>query len=107
MAHRHKSTIGMQEPLEISLTTPEIAAAAVSTAFCAWYFLKKHWLANNVLGLAFAVQVILLHHCLDFQSMHLEVILVEPAKCFVYHTEAFLCWRPWLSLIDDGCHSCT
>jgi len=44
------------EDVEVSLTTPEVGAMAVSTVFCVWYFLKKHWLANNVLGLAFAVQ---------------------------------------------------
>ena len=28
----------------------------MSSAFCIWYFTHKHWLANNVLGLAFSVQ---------------------------------------------------
>lgn len=46
----------LQEPVEVCLTTPELCAAVVSTAFCVWYFLKKHWLANNVLGLALAIQ---------------------------------------------------
>jgi hypothetical protein len=25
--------------------------------FCAWYASQKHWLANNILGLAFCIQV--------------------------------------------------
>lgn len=25
-------------------------------AFCCWYYAKKHWLANNVLGICFSVE---------------------------------------------------
>lgn len=46
----------LQDPVKIKLTLAELIASAISTAFCLWYFFKKHWLANNVLGLAFAVQ---------------------------------------------------
>ncbi|KAL3134989.1 hypothetical protein ABBQ32_007943 [Trebouxia sp. C0010 RCD-2024] len=45
-----------KEPLEISVTAPEFAGALLSLLFCIWYFAEKHWLANNVLGLAFSVQ---------------------------------------------------
>ena len=45
-----------QEPLDLSFTLPELAAGLMSSAFCIWYFTHKHWLANNVLGLAFSVQ---------------------------------------------------
>ncbi|EDV23459.1 uncharacterized protein TRIADDRAFT_58104 [Trichoplax adhaerens] len=31
-----------------------LMALALSAAFNVWYFIKKHWIANNILGLAFA-----------------------------------------------------
>jgi len=34
--------------------------AAVCIAFCAWYLLTKHWIANNVIATAFAIQGIAL-----------------------------------------------
>ncbi|XP_070555809.1 minor histocompatibility antigen H13-like isoform X2 [Ptychodera flava] len=33
----------------------DLVCLAVSSAFGLWYLLKKHWIANNVFGLAFAV----------------------------------------------------
>ena len=48
----------VQAPLDDSISVPEIIATFFSLGFCIWYFFKKHWLANNVLGLAFAVQAI-------------------------------------------------
>lgn len=38
------------------MTLPEVASFTVSALFCVWYFMKKHWLANNALGLAFSIQ---------------------------------------------------
>ena len=46
--------------LEIEFTRSQVVAAIPGTFFCAWYALKKHWLANNILGLAFCIQVC--HH---------------------------------------------
>ena len=47
----------MQKPEVASyISMAEVFAAGLSVPFCVWYFLKKHWLANNVLGLAFAIQ---------------------------------------------------
>lgn len=43
--------------LEIEFTRSQVVAAIPGTFFCAWYALKKHWLANNILGLAFCIQV--------------------------------------------------
>ncbi|DBB18529.1 TPA: hypothetical protein ACH3X3_000169 [Trebouxia sp. C0006] len=45
-----------KEPVDFTITAPECAGAAMSLLFCVWYFKEKHWLANNVLGLAFSVQ---------------------------------------------------
>ncbi|KAH7838326.1 hypothetical protein Vadar_025068 [Vaccinium darrowii] len=42
--------------LEVEFTRSQIVAGIPGTFFCAWYASQKHWLANNVLGLAFCVQ---------------------------------------------------
>ncbi|KAF7119919.1 hypothetical protein RHSIM_Rhsim13G0211100 [Rhododendron simsii] len=42
--------------LEVEFTRSQIIAGIPGTFFCAWYASQKHWLANNVLGLAFCVQ---------------------------------------------------
>ncbi|CAN4119764.1 unnamed protein product [Withania somnifera] len=42
--------------LDIELTRYQIVAAIPGTIFCVWYAKQKHWLANNVLGLAFCIQ---------------------------------------------------
>lgn len=42
--------------VEIEFTLSQCIAAIPGTFFCAWYAKQKHWLANNVLGLAFCVQ---------------------------------------------------
>lgn len=42
--------------LEIEFTRSQIVAAIPGTFFCAWYASQKHWLANNILGLAFCIQ---------------------------------------------------
>lgn len=46
--------------LEVEFTKSQIVAAIPGTFFCAWYVSQKHWLANNILGLAFCIQVWLL-----------------------------------------------
>ncbi|XP_058107813.1 signal peptide peptidase 1-like [Magnolia sinica] len=42
--------------VEVEFTKSQIVAAIPGTFFCAWYASKKHWLANNILGLAFCIQ---------------------------------------------------
>ncbi|CAL5425430.1 unnamed protein product [Camellia sinensis] len=49
--------IGSRISLEVEFTRSQIVAAIPGTFFCAWYASQKHWLANNILGLAFCVQV--------------------------------------------------
>ncbi|KAK9791124.1 hypothetical protein WJX73_002663 [Symbiochloris irregularis] len=46
----------MKEPTDIATSIPEIISALLSLAFCCWYQWEKHWLANNILGLAFSIQ---------------------------------------------------
>ncbi|MBA0574551.1 hypothetical protein Golob_001743, partial [Gossypium lobatum] len=40
----------------IEFTRSQIIAAIPGSFFCAWYASQKHWLANNILGLAFCIQ---------------------------------------------------
>lgn len=42
--------------LEVEFTRSQVVAAIPGTFFCAWYAAQKHWLANNILGLAFCIQ---------------------------------------------------
>jgi len=43
-------------------TSPDLVALAVSAAAGVWYFVQKHWLANNLLGMAFAINGVELLH---------------------------------------------
>ncbi|GJR09124.1 signal peptide peptidase [Tanacetum coccineum] len=45
-------------PLDVEFTRSQVVAAILGTFFCVWYVAEKHWLANNVLGLAFCIQSI-------------------------------------------------
>ena len=40
----------------MAATVPEMVGGLFSLAFCCWYYAKKHWLANNLLGIAFSIQ---------------------------------------------------
>lgn len=46
----------LQEPTDIAATYPELMGGLLSLLFCCWYYAKKHWLANNVLGICFSVE---------------------------------------------------
>ncbi len=48
--------VHLQEPEDIVATYPELIGGLLSLAFCCWYYAKKHWLANNVLGICFSVE---------------------------------------------------
>ncbi|THG05173.1 hypothetical protein TEA_006339 [Camellia sinensis var. sinensis] len=65
--------------LEVEFTRSQIVAAIPGTFFCAWYASQKHWLANNILGLAFCVQGI---EMLSLGSFKTGAILL--AGLFVY-----------------------
>lgn len=43
----------MQDGLEFSFTPLELLLSAPTSLFCLWYYRRKHWFANNVLGMAF------------------------------------------------------
>lgn len=75
--------------LEVEFTKSQIVAAIPGTFFCAWYASRKHWLANNILGLAFCIQV-----CLCLFSYRIALCACETYKlCFVY----FYCF--WQSVV--------
>ncbi|KHN10231.1 Minor histocompatibility antigen H13 [Glycine soja] len=65
--------------LEIEFTKSQVVAGIPGTFFCAWYALRKHWLANNILGLAFCIQGI---EMLSLGSFKTGAILL--AGLFVY-----------------------
>ncbi|KAM1224583.1 signal peptide peptidase-like [Malus sylvestris] len=65
--------------LEIEFTKSQVVSAIPGTFFCAWYASKKHWLANNILGLAFCIQGI---EMLSLGSFKTGAILL--AGLFVY-----------------------
>lgn len=48
--------------IDFEFTTVDVISLVFSTLFGAWYLWKKHWIANNVLGLAFSINGIELLH---------------------------------------------
>jgi len=48
----------VDDPFEFKFGRHNLVALAISSAFAVLYVTTKHWLANNVLGLAFSVQAI-------------------------------------------------
>jgi minor histocompatibility antigen H13 len=60
-------------PQRVEPTVAEMLSGAVSVGFCAWYILEKHWLANNALGMVFALQGI---EFLSLDSIQVGAILL-------------------------------
>ncbi|XP_059078855.1 LOW QUALITY PROTEIN: minor histocompatibility antigen H13-like [Tigriopus californicus] len=52
----------LEELVNFKFTTHDMVVFALSTAVGVWYFLKKHWIANNIFGLAFAINGVELLH---------------------------------------------
>ncbi|GAU34610.1 hypothetical protein TSUD_15250 [Trifolium subterraneum] len=42
--------------LEIQFTKSQVIVGIPETLFCGWFALQKHWLANNILGLALSIR---------------------------------------------------
>merc|ERR1712241_368751 len=51
-----------QELLNLDFTTQDVIVLIGSAVVGVWYFLKKHWIANNLFGLAFAINGVELLH---------------------------------------------
>jgi minor histocompatibility antigen H13 len=49
-------------------STHDLVILAVSTVCGIWYFMKKHWIANNLFGLAFAINGVELLHLNDVMT---------------------------------------
>ena len=45
----------LPDPTDVEVTVPEAVAGVAAAAGCLWYGARKHWLANNALGLAFSL----------------------------------------------------
>ena len=65
--------INEEGPYEVSFDVAELTTGAAAIAFCKWYYDTKHFLANNVLGLSFALQGI---EFLTLDSIQIGVILL-------------------------------
>ncbi|EFJ18240.1 hypothetical protein SELMODRAFT_271219 [Selaginella moellendorffii] len=63
----------------VEFTLAQLFVSIPGICFCAWYALRKHWLANNTLGLAFSIQGI---EMLSLGSFKIGAILL--AGLFVY-----------------------
>lgn len=50
------------EVVSYDFSTHDLVMLAVSTVIGIWYFMKKHWVANNLFGLAFAINGVELLH---------------------------------------------
>lgn len=44
------------DPVEFEATLPELLLGLPAAGLCLWYCFTRHWLANNVLGLAFSIE---------------------------------------------------
>lgn len=51
-----------EDIVNFEFTTHDLIVFACSTAVGVWYIFKKHWIANNIFGLAFAVNGVELLH---------------------------------------------
>ena len=48
--------------MNLDFTTQDVIVLIGSAVVGVWYFLKKHWIANNLFGLAFAINGVELLH---------------------------------------------
>ena len=51
-----------EDVINFEFTTHDLILFALSAGVGVWYFLKKHWIANNIFGLAFAINGVELLH---------------------------------------------
>lgn len=51
-----------EDLVNFEFTTHDMVAFALSSVVGVWYFWKKHWIANNIFGLAFAINGVELLH---------------------------------------------
>lgn len=73
------NTPGTAEHFDLKFDYVDMGCAAIGCAFGAWYIMTKHWIANNIFGLAFSVSGISM---LSVNSFSIGAILL--AGLFVY-----------------------
>nr|CAB3448584.1 unnamed protein product [Digitaria exilis] len=66
--------------LSVEFTKSQIVASVPGFFFCMWYASKKHWLANNVLGISFCIQAGLFVY--DIFWVFFTPVMVSVAKSF-------------------------
>jgi hypothetical protein len=77
--------------LSVEFTKSQIVASVPGFFFCMWYASKKHWLANNVLGIAFCIQGIEMLSLGSFKTG--AILLVSSFSPSLYWFEhIFLFW---------------
>ncbi len=52
----------LEDIVDFEFTTHDLIVFALSSVVGVWYFMKKHWIANNIFGLAFAINGVELLH---------------------------------------------
>merc|ERR1712176_465357 len=62
MFSRGRTEVENEELIKYEFTTHDLVTLAGCTVVGVWYFMKKHWIANNLFGLAFAVNGVELLH---------------------------------------------
>jgi hypothetical protein len=94
----------LQEPTDIAATYPELIGGLLSLIFCCWYYAKKHWLANNILGICFSVEGI--EH-LSLGSVQTGAILLSGLFFYdifwVFCTPVMVQQPARLSRVADNC----
>jgi len=76
---RGSGVVENEEIFKYEFTTHDLITLTLSTIIGVWYLLKKHWIANNLFGLAFAVNGVELLH---LNNVMTGVILL--AGLFIY-----------------------
>lgn len=51
-----KIPVVLKDGFDVEFSLLEASLCIPAAGFCYWYWISKHWLANNVLGLAFSLQ---------------------------------------------------
>lgn len=76
----------------LEFTRSQVVASIPGTFFCVWYALKKHWLANNILGIAFCIQV----SSFPRTKINLILLLTSIVTCALQSIDVLLTFLPFL-----------
>jgi minor histocompatibility antigen H13 len=83
-----------KEKVSLEFTYIDILAWTLGLALISWYAYEKHWIANNLIGLAFCIQAIAM---ISLGSYKVGCILLVSSLChFLPFLPFFLCFRVFL-----------